>query len=182
MARKKILSEDSAESAVDVFEAVRRALMRRGLVRQKKSESVPQEESKDKKLSDVARKSHEIIFKANTVFPFTLFPDTVTLDREKFTIAHRSFFRIAKITSTPVRDVLSAEVDVGPFFGSIHVSSRFFISGPYSVNFMWRADAMKLGRLLQGYVIAHEQEIDCAHIEKDKLIELLNRLGKGDTD
>ena len=200
MPRKTNLSENDSES-FDVFEAIRRALMRRGLIRQKKrqktaisprekelEEKIAEEEEKRKEaegkpktLTEVASKSHEILFKANTVFPFTLFPDTVTLDREKFTIATRSFFRVAKITSTPVRDILSAEVDVGPFFGSIHVSSKFFVSGPYSINFLTRSDAIRLQRMLQGYVIAHEQEIDCGKIERHELIKLLDKLGKGDT-
>ena len=181
MLKKKRLTGDSAESAVDVFEAVRRALVRRGLVRQKKgSRDNPGTLEHPKRLSDVAAKSHEILFKATTVFPFVLVPDTVTLDREKLTIATRYFFRVAKITSTPIRDILSAEVDVGPFFGSVHVSSKFFVSGPYSINFMHKKDAMRLQRLLQGYVIVQEQDIETAHIETDKLIAMLEKLGRGD--
>ncbi|HEU5005169.1 MAG TPA: hypothetical protein VFT49_03740 [Candidatus Saccharimonadales bacterium] len=182
MVRKTNLDSGSPEDVIDVFEAIKRAVMRRGLIRQKtpdkdKSRGQPS----PRKLIGVAVKSHDILFKANTVFPFTLFPDTITLDREKLTIATRAFFKVATITSTPIRDILSVEANVGPFFGSVRISSRYFVANPYSVNFMWRGDALLLQRLLQGYIIAHEQEIDCADIEKDRLIILLKDLGVGDT-
>ncbi len=182
MPTKDNLPENAADSVVDVFEAIRRAMIKRGIFRQAASKATPKPSSGPKKLLDATRKSHEILFKANTVFPFTLFPDTVTLDREKVTVANHYFFGVAKITSAPVRDILSVEADIGPFFGSVHMSSRFFVTNPFSLHFLWRSDAIRLQRLLQGYIIAHEQAIDCAKIKKAKLIELLNDLGKGDTD
>ncbi|OGL36434.1 hypothetical protein A3E49_01830 [Candidatus Saccharibacteria bacterium RIFCSPHIGHO2_12_FULL_49_19] len=106
----------------------------------------------------------------------------MTLDREKLTFATRIFFRVAKLTSVPVRDILSVEADIGPFFGSVHTASRYFITNPYAINFLWRRDAVRLQRMLQGYIIAHEQGIDCDSIETDKLVAMLNDLGKGDTD
>jgi hypothetical protein len=181
--KKRDISKDSPDSIVDTFEAIKRALIHRGLIRQKQR-ARPQSRivKRPKKLVDVTTKSHEILFKANTVFPFGLFPDTVTLDREKLTFTSRFFFSVSKTTSVPVRDILSVEVDTGPFFGSVHTSSRYFITNPYSINFLWRKDAIRLQRLLQGYIIAEEQGIECTNIEKDKLIVLLNDLGKGDTN
>ena len=181
--RKKSFPHDSPDSVVDIFEAIKRALIRKGFVRQKKAVAISDRASTPKppRLTSAAVKSHDILFKANTVFPFTLFPDTVTVDREKLTFASRFFFGVAKVTSVPIRDILSVEVDLGPFFGSVHTSSRYFITNPYSINYLWRSDALALQRLLQGYIIAHEEEIDCANIDKSRLVSLLSRLGKGDT-
>ncbi|HXY18217.1 MAG TPA: hypothetical protein VEH48_02235, partial [Candidatus Nitrosopolaris sp.] len=134
------------------------------------------------KLFSVTEKSHDILYRANTVFPFTLFPNTVTLDREKLTFATRYFFRSAKITSVPVRDILSVEANVGLLFGSVHTASRYFITNPYTVNYLWRGDAVNLQRLLQGYIIAHEQQIDCSSIERNQLVAMLEDLGKGASD
>lgn len=189
MAKRIKFPENSPESVVDVFEAIRRAFIRRGIFRQK-SKPEPKIKKKEKtnepvngrpKLAKIADKSHEILFKANTVFPFTLFPDTVTLDREKISFATRFFFSVAKINSVPIRDILSVEADIGPFFGSVHTSSRFFITNPKSISWLWRKDAITLQRMLQGYIIAHEQKIDCDDIERDKLIAMLNDLGTGRT-
>ena len=180
--KKKNFPEGSPDSLVDIFEAIKRALMRGGLIRQKTRPKKTPPIRQTKKLVSITTESHDILFKADTVFPFTLFPDTVTLDREKLTFVSRFFFKMAKITSIPVRDILSVEADIGPFFGSVHTASRFFITNPYSINWLWRKNAVRLQRLLQGYIIAHEQEIDCSSIEKGRLVALLNDLGKGDTD
>ncbi len=168
---------------IDIFEALKRAMLRRGFIRQKSSENIEQATNlQPTALETTVTKSHDILFKANTVFPFTLFPDTVTLDREKVTFATRLFFGVAKITSVPVRDILSVEADIGIFFGSVHTSSRYFITDPKSIKYLWRKDAVELQRLLQGYVIVFEQDIECSHISKEELKDLLHDLGKGDTN
>ncbi len=150
------------------------------------------EEEKDK-LYTAAIKSRDVLFQANTVFPFILFPDTISLDREQLTIVHRPFFRMAKITAIRIKDILNAEVDVGPFFGSLKVATRYFagtdnqfagadtsekINTPPTINFLWRHDATKLHSLLQGYIIASQKGIDCADVPKEELIMLLRELGQ----
>lgn len=145
------------------------------------------------KLYDAAIKSRDVLFSANTVFPLILFPDTVTLDREQLTIIHRPFFRMAKTTAIRIKDILNAEVDVGPFFGSLRVSSRYFAGSdnqfagtdnsenakkPPTINFLWRDDATKLHSMLQGYIIATQKGIDCAEISKEELMVLLRELGQ----
>jgi hypothetical protein len=168
---------------LDIFEAIKRALIRRGFVRQKSSKTSPKKAPPlgrlRKRLLAVTLDSHDVLFRTNTVFPFTLFPDTVVVDREKVTFISRYFFFTAKVTSIPIRDILSVEADIGPFFGSVHTASRYFITVPHSINWLWRHDAIQLQRLLQGYIIANEQEIDGTSIEIDKLVTMLNDLGQG---
>jgi len=185
MVRARKLPKDSPESVLDIFEAIKRALIHRGLFRQKRITRNLSPTSRvarqNKRLASLTEMGHDILFKANTVFPFTLFPDSVILDREKVTFVTRYFFGVAKITGIPIRDLLSVEADIGPFFGSVHTASRFFITTPFSIRWLRRKDAIKLRRLLQGYIISNEQDIDCAKIEKDKLIAMLNDLGGGET-
>ncbi len=184
MVKVKKFPKESPESMLDIFEAIKRALIHRGLFPPKRVTKRPTPQPggrRHKKLISVAQLGHDVLFKANTIFPFTLFPDSVIVDREKVTFVTRYFFGVAKITGIPIRDLLSVEADIGPFFGSVHTASRFFNPVPYSVKWLWRSDAVKLRRLLQGYIIANEQDIDCAHIDNDKLVALLNDLGGGET-
>jgi len=133
-------------------------------------------------LAVITRKSLDVLYEAETIFPFTLFPDTITLDREKLTIADRFFWRIAKITSTPISEIMSCEANVGPFFGSLHLTFRFFTDNQRTVSFLTRNDAIQMQRLIHGFIIAHRREIDTTNIEKDKLVELLTELGQGASD
>jgi len=203
---KKIKSLD--EVPVDIVEAIKRGFIHRGFLPRKyrrNSHLAEREDSKQpedndedsnskdvshrqdeltpeevhEKLIDITQKAQDVLFQADTVFPFTLFPDTVTLDREKLTIANREFFRVAKIITVPVTSMVSAEADVGPFFGSIHMTSKYFIDNTHHLNFLKRSDAIELQRLLQGYIIAQEREVDVSEIDKDDLRILLHDLGQG---
>lgn len=134
------------------------------------------------KLLDITSKAHDVLFSADTVFPFTLFPDTITLDREKLTIIQRSFFGVAKIVSSRIKDIQTIDLDVGPFFGSVKVSSRLFSGNPKRLTYLWRSDAARIARLVRGYVIAAQEEINCSNIPKEELILLLEDLGKSESE
>jgi hypothetical protein len=156
------------------------------------SETGSQEAAKDpkepepgkvhEKLIDITEKAHDVLFKADTVFPFALFPDTLTLDREKLTIANRSFFRVAKIITVPITSMISAEADVGPFFGTVRMTSKYFIDNTHEVRYLWRDDATRIHRLLQGFIIAHERDLELHEIDKEDLTVLLEDLGQGVSD
>jgi hypothetical protein len=123
--------------------------------------------------------AHEILLSATTVFPFTLFPDIITLDREKLTISHRFFFRIAEVTSIRIEDILNIVADVGPFFGSLKISTRFFAeSEPHTVNYLWRHDALRFKRVVQGYIISRQKGIDCSSFSPRQLTDMLDKLGQ----
>jgi hypothetical protein len=192
------IPKSSREVGLDFFQAVKRAFMRRGVMPDEDNRPKPkppeqnptandmagQEEPQDvhEKLIDITEKAQDILFQADTVFPFTLFPDTITLDREKLTVATRYFFRTAKIVSVPVSSISSAEAEVGIFFGSLHMASKFFVQNKYTVNFLNRSDALKIQHLLQGFIISQEKDIDVTDINKDDLLILLNDLGQGVQD
>jgi hypothetical protein len=130
-------------------------------------------------LSSVIQAAQEPLITATTVFPFTLFPDTVVVDREKLTVAHRIFFQVAEVLSIRIEDILNVTADVGPFFGSLKLSTRFFDkSKPYNVNYLWREDALKIKRIMQGYIIATQKGIDCSALSSPELAKLLDELGQ----
>ena len=133
-----------------------------------------------RRLSEAIGNSQDVLVTATTVFPFSLFPDTATIDREKLSIAHRFFFRVAEVVSIRIEDILNVTADVGPFFGSLQIQTRFFDPDkPYTINYLWRSDALRLKRILQGYVIAIQKGIDCSGFAAKDLAQLLDDLGQG---
>lgn len=220
---KKISSFEDLK--VDVFQAIKRAYMRKGVlpvpekpaqksekdstqhrskpksslaeerqdemnpgsaeVRQK-SENAEKEEKEaeegPEKLVELTERTHDILYEATTVFPFTLFPDTVSLDREKITIAERFFWRVAKITSVPISEIMSCQASVGPFFGSLHIVLSFFVDNEKSIKFLWREDAQELQRMLHGYIIAHKRKINTTNVSTEELKVMLKDLGQGAPD
>ncbi len=153
---------------------------------QQKSNSAENEEKEaeegPEKLVELAERTHDILYEASTVFPFTLFPDTITLDREKLTIAQRFFWRVANITSVPVSEIMSCQASVGPFFGSLHIVFSFFVDNQKNMKFLWRKDAEELQRMLHGYIIAHKRKINTTNVSTEELKVMLKDLGQGVPD
>jgi hypothetical protein len=134
----------------------------------------------EQQLREAIGHASDILMTATTVFPFTLFPDTITVDRSKFSVNKRFFFAISEAFSIRVEDILNVTADTGPFFGAIRVSTRFFTDKePFEVDYLWRSDALRLKRILQGYIIATKKKIDCSAMPADKLSQMLDDLGKG---
>jgi hypothetical protein len=122
--------------------------------------------------------SNEILVRAQTVFPFMLFPDTITIDRGTLTISHRSFFKIAEVISIRIEDILNTTANVGPFFGSLKITTRFFgTDKDYTINYLRRNDALKIKQILQGYIIALRKNIDCSALSPNELARMLSELG-----
>ena len=137
--------------------------------------------ARQKKFEDLKKKvkrSHEVLYSATTIFPLTLFPDTVTIDRTKATIHRRNFFFVSNVLSIRIQDILNVSCGVGPLFGSLTITSRVISSEDhFTINFFWRHDAVQLKHILQGYVIALQNKFECNHLGRGELLEMLGELG-----
>ena len=135
-------------------------------------------DDEEHKLEEVVRLSSEVLARANTVFPLTIFPDTVVVDRTKVTIIRRDFFWSSDTISFRIEDVLNVSATVGPFFGSLTIASRVMsTTDHFQIRHLWRNDAIRLKHLIQGYVIAQHNKIDIAKLPRDELVSTLMSLG-----
>lgn len=144
-----------------------------------KTESTSEVRSEVDELKEIVRRSHEILADVQTVFPFTLFPSRVCLDRSVITITKRSFFWSSNTISIRIEDILNVSTSLGPFFGTLDISSRVMNSvDHYSVSFLWRRDAQELKHIILGYIIAKNSGINVDHLERNELVETLRQLGE----
>lgn len=135
-------------------------------------------QQKEKDFQKIVTQSHQVLMSANTVFPVSLFPDTITIDRTKVTITRRDFFWSSDVLSIRIEDVLNVQVTIGPLFGSLNIASRVMsTTDHFKVSHLWRSDAIRLKQLIQGYVIAQHNDIDTSHLNKKDLVETLLELG-----
>jgi hypothetical protein len=133
------------------------------------------EESKQE-LEQAIEGSNQVLFSASTVL--AIFPDSMTIDRAKVTITKRSFYRMADVMSMRIEDVLNATCTVGPIFGTVTIVSRVMNEDQTSsIGRFWRADAKRLKRIIQGYVIALQRHIDCRELGTQELAAMLEQLG-----
>jgi len=143
--------------------------------RQDKREEVKEE------LQEAIQESYEILVTATTVFPFTIFRDTLTIDRAKLTITQKAFFKMGEVMSIRMEDILNVTATVGPFLGSVKIVTRVLNNEkPFEVHNFWREDALRIKRIAQGYVIALQKEIDTTQLKTPELVAMLDELGKDD--
>lgn len=134
-------------------------------------------------LTDAIGSSNDVLVRAETKFPFTLFPTTVTVDRTKVAVTERDFFKAGEVFSVRIEDILNITAKVGPYLGSVTIMTRFFNpEKPYVIDKLRRADALRIKRILQGYLIAKQQNIDCSTLSTEKLSVMLDELGKVDLE
>lgn len=129
-------------------------------------------------LKKVVRKSHEVLASARTVFPITLFPGSLIVDRTKVSIIKRDFFWTANVISFQIEDILNVSSAVGPLFGSLTIASRVMSTvDHFHINYLWRGDAIFLKHLIQGYVIAKNNKLETGKLTKKEMVDTLCELG-----
>jgi hypothetical protein len=130
------------------------------------------------RIDHLVEGAHHTLLSASSVFPFVLFPDSLHIDRQKLTIIHRYFIGSSRTISVPLHDILNVEANVGPLFGSLILTSKYFKNNTHSITFLHRKDTIQAQLLLQGYMVAHREKISLAHIGTAELSGLLTNLGQ----
>lgn len=118
-----------------------------------------------------------VLFKCKTVFPFTLFPDEIIIDKKKVSII-RDNFLTRHIDTINIVDVLKASLFHGPFFGSLELTTRFYSQKPIKFTHLKKADALTARSLIQGLIIATEKKMDLELMEKKDVYDCCMNLGK----
>src|SRR5580658_2130639 len=103
--------------------------------------------------------SNEVLVTADTTSK--LHKSTLTLNRVKlFAIKHSALGAIDDL-SVRIEDVLNISATLGPISGTIKIATKFNTpNAPYSIGPFRRKDALRLKRIIQGYVIALQRKID----------------------
>lgn len=133
-------------------------------------------------LKETVRRTHDVLLSVSTVVPFTLFPDTITIDREKVTIVQRFFFNAATVRSINLEDVLDVSATAGPLFGSIHLISRGVNPEEgFAVKFLKREDAFRVKRILNGFIVLlGKEDVNLDVIDTQELVDMLERAGRNE--
>jgi hypothetical protein len=109
-------------------------------------------------LKKLVKRSHQILASSRTVFPMTLFPDSIVVDRSKMSIIKRNFFWSSTVISFQIEDVLNVSCAVGPLFGSLTIASRVMSSvDHFTINYLWRGDAMFMKAILSRKTTSSKQ-------------------------
>lgn len=130
-------------------------------------------------LKRIVTRSREVLISGVTVFPPKLFQDSIIVDRTKVTIIKRSFLWSADVISIRIEDILNVSTSVGPIFGSLNISSRVMNSTDhFQIGAFFRGTAIDIKHIIQGYMIARNNNIDTDHLTVKELTDTLSELGR----
>ncbi|HVT01597.1 MAG TPA: hypothetical protein VHE53_05235 [Patescibacteria group bacterium] len=134
------------------------------------------EETK-KVLSTLIHTTCEPIFKTKTVFPFTLFPDEVIVDREKISIVTKVFFSSERIQSVMFNNISDLYVDTNLFFGALKIIDKYFVQNVVTVRYLPKEDAVKIRKIIQGFIVVQKEEIDVSRVPDKELLPYIEEIG-----
>lgn len=128
-------------------------------------------------LSNITRGSKIILLKIKTIFPFTLFPDTIIIDLYKLNIIRKDFFLTHRTNNINHEDILNIAVESGPLFATLKITTRFFSGKPIVISYLKKSEATLAKRLVHGLIISHRKGVALRDIEKEELLKKLEQLG-----
>lgn len=132
------------------------------------------------KLNTLAMQSQIVLFKAQSVFPFDFFPSDLLIDEVKVTVVERIFLQTAQIRSVAINDMSAVTADVSLFFGCLTLTDRYFSQQPITVKYLFRKDASKARRIIQGLMISRDEKIDITRFGRtSELVKQLETIGAG---
>lgn len=156
----------------------RNRLMHRLPQRKHPQTSHEKELERAQQLRKTVKKAHEILASVETVFPATLFPDSIVVDRSKVSIKKRSFFMTSNTISFQIEDILNVSCGTGPVFGSLTIASRVMSTiDHFQIEKLRRRDAIFLKNLIQGHIIAKNNKLETDKLSREEMIETLCELG-----
>ena len=129
-------------------------------------------------LDEIARESHEELARFKAVWPFDLFPDEIIINKSNVTIIRHFFFFVEEKIICHFDDLINTHLNIGPFFGSIGILSKYFTDGREDVQWFSRRDAERLHAILQGLLIARKEGVSLRQLPKETIIEKLYAIGK----
>jgi len=135
-------------------------------------------EQNEEKLNKLVSNSNSVIFTCKTIFPFTIFPNTLIVTLNDVSIVNVEFFISKQIRSVPIKKIAEIIVETGFFFATVKIIDIDFSQITMELNYLNIGDAMRAKRLIQGLLFASKEEIDLTKIEDLNIVSKLEELGK----
>lgn len=128
------------------------------------------------KLDQIEKGSDQIIYRATSVFPFDLFPNSIIVDKNKIDIVYRYFFWTKNIFSIMLLDLTNIRLTTGPFFATVYFEVRGYETNPPQIEYLKKHDAIELREIVIGLTKATHERISIDNITTSR-IRKLKRIG-----
>lgn len=144
-------------------------------------------EQNRQRLKVIAERQDIEMLRAESVFPFTFFPDTLIIDTTKITISKKQLFATEYITTIPLKDLGDVNVQTVVFLGSLTLKYMPQANSPgmneaveIRISNLRRKDAIRAKNILKGALVAKAEEIDIAKLSPEEIQDVLQKFGESE--
>lgn len=118
------------------------------------------------------------LYRTKTVFPFDLFPDELAIDETKVNIISHEFFYSEHVCSILIKDISEVDITASIFFATLTILHQGFKTDPFVVQYLWRSNAIRARRIIQGLILCERNKISIDNTDKTSLAKKVEELGK----
>jgi hypothetical protein len=147
-------------------------------------EHAKEEEQNRQRFESISDRHDIELLRANSVFPFTFFTDTLIIDTTKITITKRQLFATEYVTTIPLKDLSDVNVQTYLFLGTIMLQYMPQTDSPGTtppvktrITNLAREDAIKAKNILKGALVAKAEEINIAVLPPEEIEKVLHKFG-----
>lgn len=148
-----------------------------------KTEAKVREQTRHK-LENISQRHDLELIRAQGVFPFDLFPDTIIIDTTKITLVRKQMLATEQIITIPLKDVSDAHVQTALFLASVTFAYMPHASSPgmlkpeeETITCLRREDAIRIKNIIKGVLVAIAEEIDLAKLSPEEVENVIEKFG-----
>jgi len=129
------------------------------------------------KLKELSERNTILIYRTQSVFPFRIFPCSVSLNRNKVTVQDYSFFQAKEVQTVLIKDIVSVTTDETMMLSTLTLLDKAPSASGITATHLRKEEARKMRRLIEGLMIVDREGVDITHIENSQLLNYLESLG-----
>lgn len=118
-----------------------------------------------------------VLFRARSAWPLQLAPDELVIDENKITILHHIFLSSGTTRQIKLTDLANISLVSGPIFASITVHEKGFANDPSIVKRLWKEEAVRGRRLLEGISVMVSRGAKLEEMSVDEIVRQAEKAG-----
>ncbi len=128
-------------------------------------------------LQHLAQDEEPALMTLTTLFPFRLFPTTITIEKTKVNIKESQFLGTTDTRSLLIADISAVESESNLLFGTLVFRIRVASAGPIEVRFLSRDQAARARRIVEGLMVSVANKIDLTKVSSPEILANIEMVG-----
>ncbi len=126
-------------------------------------------------VEDLVRSSNRCITSLSSLFPWDIFPNTITIEESKVTFVFRQLFA-SQSHSVDIKDISNVFIESSIFFATLQVVSRPYVQNDIKIGKLNKTKAARARMIIEGLRTFAVHNIDTSNYGIEELISKIGQL------